>query len=105
MPLNKKGSRMKMITQKELFAKEKKVNKQQLSKIGFAIPFLRNNASSSLFIKVKPVNFLNNSNLLSDVFARGDCIICNLETGTIFVAKGTEEIKIWNAVILDKEIS
>lgn len=90
---------MRVTEQDDLFAKTLRVN--TIASIAFATPFHRQK-STALFIKVKPINFLNNSNLLSDVFTRGDCIICNLETGTIFIVKGNEHIFPWNAVIYDK---
>lgn len=42
------------------------------------------------YMKVKSIGFLNNSDILSDVFARGDCLVVNMERGTVGVIKGTE---------------
>jgi hypothetical protein len=48
--------------------------------------------TAAAYMKVKPVNFLNNSNLLSDVFARGDCVVINLHKGTCFVMPGNTQV-------------
>jgi hypothetical protein len=48
--------------------------------------------SAAAYMKVKPVNFLNNSNLLADVFARGDCVVINLHKGTCFVMDGQTKV-------------
>jgi hypothetical protein len=49
--------------------------------------------SAAAYMKVKSVNFLNNSNLLSDVFARGDCLVVNLHKGTLFVMDGMTKVQ------------
>jgi len=55
------------------------------------------------YMKVKSVNFLNNSNLLSDVFARGDILTVNLHKGTVFVMSGdTAVVKLKGKMQLER---
>ena len=46
-----------------------------------------------LFMRVKPVNFLTNSNLLNDIFSRGDALVVGLATGTLSYKSGGLEIE------------
>lgn len=48
--------------------------------------------SPAAYMKVKSVNFLNNSNVLSDVFARGDILTVNLHRGTLFAMSGNTDV-------------
>ena len=48
----------------------------------------RKSGSKDVYMKLKSVNYLNNSNLLSDVFARGDCLVASVNRGTVFVMEG-----------------
>lgn len=76
----------------------------KLSSIPFGKPFIfKLGNKSQPLIKVKPVNFLCNSSLLSDVFARGDCVVCNLTKGTVFVSPGTREVELIEASIKVKK--
>lgn len=55
------------------------------------------------YMIVKSVNFLNNSNLLSDVFARGDILAVNLHKGTLFVMSGdTPVVKLKGRMQLER---
>lgn len=59
--------------------------------------------SPAAYMKVKSVNFLNNSNLLSDVFARGDILTVNLHKGTLFVMSGeTAVVKLKGKMSLER---
>lgn len=60
---------------------------------GKAFRFTGKSGNKSLHIRVKTVNYLNNSTLLADVFNRGDCVVCNLESGTVYICRGTDKIK------------
>ena len=43
-------------------------------------------------LKLKPTQFLLNSNLRADVLDRGDCLVCNLELGTLYIMEGDEPV-------------
>ena len=43
-------------------------------------------------LKLKPTRFLLNSNIVADVLNRGDCLVCNLELGTLYIMKGDEPV-------------
>jgi hypothetical protein len=45
-------------------------------------------------MRVKPTQFLLNSTLVSNVLNRGDCFVVNMETGTLYILQGSEEISV-----------
>lgn len=47
---------------------------------------------NTTFMKVKSIGFLNNSNIISDIFARGDCIVVNLKHGTLTPMPGSNPV-------------
>lgn len=65
----------------------------KLKDLQFRTVFKRKD-NPAAYMKVKSVNFLNNSNLLSDIFARGDCLVVNLHKGTLFPMAGDTEVVI-----------
>lgn len=71
---------------------------------GTAFRLVRPPKLAEALIKVKPVNFLCNSTILSDVFARGDCVVVNLAKGTVYISKGTTEIVLVDASVKIKNI-
>ena len=68
----------------------------QANKINVGNAFLLNNV---LYLRVKPIGFLTNSTILSDVFSRGDIIVYKPLRGTIACLKGTEYVKPVNLVM------
>jgi hypothetical protein len=50
-------------------------------------------------MRLKPTSFLLNSNLIADVLNRSDCIVCNIETGTVYVMEGDKEVEFVNATM------
>lgn len=62
-----------------------------LNKLDFGTLF-RKLGHSETYMRIKPVGFLNNSNILSDIFARGDCIVVCMNKGTVFPMKGNLEV-------------
>ena len=54
----------------------------------------------NLFLKLKTVNFINNSTIITDMIYRGDCLVANLVSGTCFIMKGDTEV-----VTVDLDIS
>lgn len=59
------------------------------------IPFggvFKKEGHPAAYMRVKSVNFLNNSTLLSDVFARGDVLTVNLNKGTVFIMSGDTKV-------------
>lgn len=42
-------------------------------------------------MRVKPVNYLLNSTLVSDVINRNKCFVVNIETGNMFIVEGTRD--------------
>lgn len=63
-----------------------------LASIKFGSLFKYVGDSKTVYMKVKAVNFLNNSNLLSDVFSRGDCLTVAMARGSLSIAKGSHEV-------------
>lgn len=39
-------------------------------------------------MKLKPTQFILNSTLVCDVLNRGDCFVCDIEQGTLYIMKG-----------------
>lgn len=74
------------IKQLDLFAPANLTAKQ----IKFGDLFLANN---TIFMRVKPVNFLTNSTLLNDVINRGDIFAVNMEKGTLVCYTGNTEVE------------
>lgn len=62
--------------------------KLRLRDLSFGQLFRISKAPHPVYMKVKSVNFLNNSTLLSDVFARGDCLVVDVRKGTVHVHSG-----------------
>ena len=60
--------------------------------------------SGQIHIRVKPVNYLLNSTLLTDVINRGKCIVSNVEKGTVYVVEGDREVMVVDAVIRIKSL-
>lgn len=54
------------------------------------IPSNRN--TDDVFMRVKPVNYLCNSNLVNDAISKGNCLVINLKKGTCFIMDGATEI-------------
>lgn len=52
-----------------------------------------------IYIRVKPVNYLLNSSLITDCINRGKVIVVNLNKGTTFVIEGTREIALLDCSI------
>lgn len=50
-------------------------------------------------MRLKPTSFLLNSTLIADVLNRADCIVCNIETGTVYVMEGDKEVEFVNATM------
>ena len=59
--------------------------------------------AKKLLMRVKPTQFLLNSTLVGDVLNRGDCFVCNIESGTLYILQGNTEIETVNATLLIKE--
>jgi hypothetical protein len=70
----------------ELFEdKPKFVSANTLNNLDFGTPV---SIYGNICIRVKPVNFLLNSTLITDVINRGDVFIVNLTKGTMYTAEG-----------------
>lgn len=50
-------------------------------------------------MKLKPTQWLLNSNLVSDVLNRADCFVCNIETGTLYIVEGNKSVKFVDATM------
>ncbi len=54
-------------------------------------------------MKLKPTQWLLNSNLVSDVLNRADCFVCNIETGTLYIMSGERAVEYTDATLLIKK--
>lgn len=63
-----------------------------IAQLAFGKIFKLKAGGRGTYMRVKTVNFLNNSNLLSDVFSRGDCVVVLLERGTVSIMKGDKKV-------------
>lgn len=59
--------------------------------------------AGKLLMRVKPTQFLLNSTLVADVLNRGDAFVINVETGTLYIMQGDEEIAFVDATLLINE--
>jgi hypothetical protein len=50
-------------------------------------------------MKLKPTQWLLNSNLVGDVLNRADCFVCNLESGTLYIMSGEREVEFIEATM------
>lgn len=57
-----------------------------------------------ILMRLKPTSFLLNSTLVGDVLNRGDCFVCNVETGTLYIMPGNIEVESVDATLLIKEL-
>lgn len=69
-------------------------------------PILRNapygeilKVEGKYLMKLKPTQWLLNSNLVSDVLNRADCFVCNIETGTLYIMNGDKEVSYVDATM------
>lgn len=81
------GIREDTMSQLEITFEEQNLG-VQLADLSFGSLFIRNSDRGnknkpSVFLKVKATGFLTNSNILSDVFSRGDCLAVNMNTATV----------------------
>lgn len=60
-------------------------------------------ANGKTVMRLKPTQFLLNSNLVADVLNRNDCFVCNLELGTLYILPGSTPIVTQNATLLVRE--
>lgn len=44
-------------------------------------------------MRLKPTQMLLNSTLITDVLNRSDCIVCNIETGSVYIMQGSKEVE------------
>jgi len=71
--------------------------------IGFGVPFRfctdKLCGSGDIHQRVKPVNFLLNSNLVNDCINRHKCFVVNAQKGTLFIVQGDRFVEKVQAVI------
>lgn len=76
-----------------------------LASLGFGKIFKLKRGGKNTYMKVKTVNFLNNSEVLSDIFSRGDCLVVMLERGSVNYMKGaTEVIKLTGTLKISRDV-
>lgn len=63
-----------------------------LADIKFGECFRRNDSKDSIFLKVFPVKSLVHSTMVHEVLTRGDCFIVSITTGSLTVAKHSEQV-------------
>lgn len=74
-----------------------------LSTAPYGVPIVT--AKSSKFLmKVKPTGFLLNSTIVSDVLARGDCFVCDMQKGTVYAKEGKTEVRTINSELIWDEV-
>lgn len=56
--------------------------------------FYKKGDYSRLLMKVKPVNYLLNSTLITDKIVYGDCMVVALASGTVYFTDGTCEVDV-----------
>ena len=56
-----------------------------------------------ILMRVKPVQFLLNSTLVTDVINRGDCFVVDMETGNLYVTDGSKSALFANATLVVTE--
>jgi hypothetical protein len=49
--------------------------------------------SKAIVMRLKITSFLLNSTIVADVLNRGDCFVCNLQTGTAYPTSGSVEVE------------
>lgn len=55
-------------------------------------------------MKLNPTSFLLNYSLIGDVIDGGDCFVCNIETGTLYIMEGENTIDLIDATMCIKEL-
>lgn len=78
------------VTQKELF--EPSQDDLTINKVRFGLPVI-DKKSGNLIVRVKPVNFVLNSALITDVINRGRVFVVNLKLGTMYVTEGNRPVE------------
>lgn len=67
-----------------------------LRQIKHGVPFKFTDADG-VFMRVKPVNYLLNSSLITDCINRNKVMVVSLEKGTCFIAEGDRSVEILQA--------
>jgi hypothetical protein len=65
---------------------------QKLGTLPFGSPFRIPGVKNKFYIRVKPVNWILNSNLVNDAINRNKCFVVALDTGTLGIKEGTLEV-------------
>ena len=68
----------------------------------FGVPFRFRGKPADIHIRVKPVQFILNSSLVSDCINAHKCFVVNLTKGTLYIVPGDRFIDKVNAVIQEK---
>jgi hypothetical protein len=87
------------LTQLPLLPTEEKKAKPTISDMPYGEAF---RSKGKLLMRVKPTQFLLNSTIVSDVLNRGDAFVVNIETGTLYITKGSNEATLWDVRIFDQ---
>lgn len=63
-----------------------------------------NRNANEIYMRVKPVNYLCNSNLINDQISKNNCMVINLRKGTCFIMNGdTEIVRMRGKLQIEKE--
>lgn len=65
-------------------------NTMRIAEAKFGEPVLH---GTDMLMRVKPVNFLCNSTVITDVLARGDVLVVNTDKGTCYAMAGDTPVK------------
>lgn len=58
---------------------------------------------SKTLMRLKATGFLLNSNLVADILNRADCLVADLEKGTVYIMEGSKEVSFCDASLLITE--
>lgn len=76
---------------------------KRLKDIRHGTTFYKKGDYSRLLMKVKPVNYLLNSTLITDKIVYGDCMVVALASGTVYFTDGTCEVDIRETTLIVAE--
>jgi len=66
----------------------------QLINVPHGQPVRTSDGSNKLLMRVKPVNFLLNSDLINDCINRGKVFVVDLAKGTLYITEGDKQVQL-----------
>lgn len=101
---------MSQLEIEEFLAKPARTHSNYVDQLPYGAVFKKKNPTqrsvNEVYMRVKPVNYLCNSDLVTDNIFKGNCLVINMKKGTCFFMNGdTEIVRMKGKMQIEKEIA